>query len=166
MPYRDPEKKRAAAKKSWLKHRERVAVLRQRYASNAEHYKAQARQWRRSNPERERAAQRAWKLANPDWHREWVAANRKQAVRLESARQLRKYGITAEDYARALETQNHCCALCVRPLTPGQGTHVDHCHSTRKFRGLLCGGCNRALGHFHENAEAMERAAAYIRAHQ
>lgn len=34
---------------------------------------------------------------------------------------------------------------------------VDHCHKTKKFRGLLCQACNRALGWFENNKENIEK---------
>lgn len=78
---------------------------------------------------------------------------------------LRKYyGITADQFKDLHDKQNGVCAICNRPnVTDKQALSVDHCHKTLKVRGLLCANCNRGLGLFQDNAELMERAAAYIK---
>lgn len=78
-----------------------------------------------------------------------------------------KYGISHEQRDRLLAVQGGVCAVCSRALTKfGSGsTHacIDHCHSTGKVRGILCGGCNKGLGHFRDNPESLARAAEYLR---
>ncbi len=53
------------------------------------------------------------------------------------------YGITREEYALMLETQQGRCAICngKRPYR----LLVDHCHRTGEVRGLLCKLCNNRL---------------------
>jgi len=41
---------------------------------------------------------------------------------------------------------------------------IDHCHSTKKVRGLLCNKCNQAIGLFGENEEKLNSAINYLRA--
>jgi hypothetical protein len=76
----------------------------------------------------------------------------------------RLYGITLEQHGAMLLTQNGACAIC-HSTTPDNngGWNVDHCHITGAVRGLLCNGCNVGLGHFNDNPEALEAAAAYLR---
>lgn len=82
---------------------------------------------------------------------------------------LRTYGITLEHYEDMLVDQSYECALCNADIErAGEGHHytkvanVDHCHATGKVRGLLCHKCNKALGMFHDDVEALRRAADYI----
>lgn len=48
---------------------------------------------------------------------------------------------------------------------PGCGAtkrlHIDHDHETGKVRGLLCGGCNTALGHLKEDVDRIRGLADY-----
>lgn len=39
----------------------------------------------------------------------------------------------------------------------------DHDHATGKFRGWLCGACNRALGIVKDNPVVLQRLAEYLR---
>jgi hypothetical protein len=72
------------------------------------------------------------------------------------------YGITQEEYTSLFEKQNSSCAICLRTEPPGYGWHIDHCHSTKKIRGILCQYCNQALGMFEDKKETLERAIKYL----
>jgi hypothetical protein len=79
---------------------------------------------------------------------------------------LRRYGITPEDFDRMKDEQGGVCAACGQPET-GRNQHgplplaVDHCHATGVVRGLLCMRCNRALGLLGDSAERVASLAAY-----
>lgn len=45
------------------------------------------------------------------------------------------------------------CEICGKV----EGLCVDHDHKTKKFRGLLCQACNRALGWYENNKENIEK---------
>ena len=72
----------------------------------------------------------------------------------------RRYGITPEQYEQMLAIQNHCCALCSRPLA-GK-VDIDHCHRTGVVRGILHAECNFTVG-FFEDRELLTKALNYIR---
>jgi hypothetical protein len=68
--------------------------------------------------------------------------------------------LTEAQYIDLSAKQNNCCAIChVKVNGP---LHMDHNHSTGKFRGLLCGSCNRALDLFHDNVQSLRNAIVYL----
>lgn len=73
----------------------------------------------------------------------------------------RKLGLTREKYFAALEDQDWACAICGK-VPQRIKLDVDHCHKTMKFRGMLCKGCNTALGKFGDSPELLQRAAKYL----
>ena len=71
------------------------------------------------------------------------------------------YGITTEEYEECMSTSD-CCEIC--------GTNeklvYDHDHTTMEFRGVLCRGCNSALGHLGDNREGLVKALSYFDSRQ
>ena len=81
---------------------------------------------------------------------------------------LRLYGITEHAYWELFEAQGGVCAICKQSETrlhKGCPMHlsVDHDHATGRIRGLLCHGCNAALGRFKDNSTLLENALVYLR---
>jgi len=74
-----------------------------------------------------------------------------------------KYGITPEDFKQMFEAQQGKCAICNEEPKTKRGLHVDHDHETGKVRGLLCHGCNVALGSFKEDVTLLNKAIEYLR---
>jgi DNA-directed RNA polymerase subunit RPC12/RpoP len=75
----------------------------------------------------------------------------------------RRYGIGIEDYERMLISQNYKCAICGTPNDPnGRNFAVDHCHNTKKVRGLLCSRCNTGLGQLDDSVERLKQALDYL----
>lgn len=73
----------------------------------------------------------------------------------------RSYGITVEQYESMLAAQGGVCAICGGPQT-GKNWHVDHDHETGEVRGILCHGCNHALGGARDNPDTLIAAAKYL----
>jgi hypothetical protein len=81
----------------------------------------------------------------------------------------RRYGITRAQYESAVAVG---CLICKRT---DRQLHVDHDHSCcptrggtsatcgKCVRGLICGPCNRGLGLFFDDADALLRASEYLR---
>lgn len=75
-----------------------------------------------------------------------------------------QYGITLEDYNNMLEAQGYKCAICGNEdEVEGRRLAIDHCHTTGKVRGLLCGKCNRGLGLFYDNFTLLQNAIEYLK---
>lgn len=94
----------------------------------------------------------------------WAQARNKR----ENGRKVRKrYGLTEEQREALLAAQDGLCGICGKPTNfGGQGfktAHVDHCHSTGRVRGVLCGVCNTALGKLGDTVEAIERVLSYLK---
>lgn len=70
----------------------------------------------------------------------------------------RRYGISLADKQELIEKQAGLCAICV---TEG-ATELDHCHATGVIRGVLCKGCNTALGGFKDNPAFLAKAIEYL----
>lgn len=79
----------------------------------------------------------------------------------------RSYGITMLDYNELFTTQQGRC--------PGCGKHqselpkalvVDHDHITGVVRGLLCSGCNLAIGNVREKTQTLINLVEYLRSVQ
>lgn len=72
------------------------------------------------------------------------------------------YRITLEEYDSMVLRQQGRCDICSIQLDQ---PNVDHCHKSGKIRSLLCGKCNKGLGHFRDNPELMRAAAVYLETH-
>lgn len=89
---------------------------------------------------------RRWRERHPDYMRQY------------------NYGLSPEEYAALLESQNGACAICGRAEW---GKHVeapcvDHDHETNAVRGILCGHCNRGLGYFRDDPNLLIAASRYL----
>lgn len=105
-------------------------------------------------------------------NKEWADKNRPLARRLSRRAYIHKrYGLSAEQYAGRLESQQGLCAVCHQPETRiVKGTLaclcVDHSHQSGKIRGLLCSRCNYTIGLLKDDVALFRSAAAYLEANQ
>ena len=76
--------------------------------------------------------------------------------------------MSVEDYCRIFSEQKGVCAICgidpehVVGPEKHKKLHVDHNHTNGKVRGLLCNGCNRALGLIGENISTARKIVEYL----
>lgn len=77
---------------------------------------------------------------------------------------LRKlYGIGVDDYNTLFNNQDGRCFGCKRHQSEFiKALSVDHHHGTKAVRGLLCSGCNLAIGNVKENASTLRALADYL----
>jgi hypothetical protein len=108
--------------------------------------------------------------ARREWQRKWRAKNRaaiaeyqrEYHARHAERRRCAKYGITVADFRTMLAVQGHACRICRARFDGRTLPHIDHVHATGTVRGILCGKCNRGIGHLQDNASLLRRAARYV----
>jgi hypothetical protein len=76
----------------------------------------------------------------------------------------RAFGISYETYQEILAAQFGRCGNCGTsdPQSKKNRWHVDHCHSTQKIRGILCGPCNLMLGWSKDNPATLLSGVDYL----
>lgn len=135
-------------------------------------YAEKRRQYRLANYERVREQEKRSKEKRREIDRAHnrEAMRRKRAENPELMRALSrqsdhksKYGITLEQKQEIFVAQGSCCAICGTTDNRGKEWHTDHCHSTKKVRGVLCNYCNLMLGHAKDNPNTLARAIAYLK---
>lgn len=90
----------------------------------------------------------------------WRARHPEKAAKADRKHHLRTlYGLSLDTFAERVRAQGGVCGICEGPMDP---PYVDHCHKTGAVRGILCGACNRGLGHFHDNPTSLARAIIYL----
>ena len=132
------------------------------------------REYRTKNKEKVQAHQRAYYLRNKDLVKRRANESRlrlrKKDPHYNRKKNLkREYGITPEEYQRLYDRQAGLCAICRKPERTRENHSggirplaVDHDHQTKKVRGLLCGRCNWALGHFGDDILCLQAAIEYL----
>lgn len=74
-----------------------------------------------------------------------------------------KYGLSIERYEQMLIEQGAKCLICGYKFGQKKSDcYVDHCHTTKVVRGLLCQHCNSAIGHAKDNPDILRSAADYL----
>lgn len=112
-----------------------------------------------------------WRLKNKEKYLQSAAKYRKNnRKKIQDYKLNHRYGISPEEYDNLYKIQNGKCAICnnsetaIHNLTKKTITlAVDHCHKTKKIRGLLCQDCNRGLGKFHDDISKLEKAIEYLK---
>ena len=146
------------------------------YIKNKEIISARVKKYQEDNKEHLASKQKEWKEKNKEGIKEWRENNKEQMIatnkkwrKKNKAQQAayyrkKKYGVSPEDYDTMLEEQNNKCKICLVSFTTlkPHNIHVDHCHTTKKVRGLLCNLCNVGLGTFKDNTETLTNAIVYL----
>jgi len=111
--------------------------------------------------------------SDPELARErWRAGYRRNAERIRAQKldqhYRKRYGMTAVEVAALREARSGLCEICDQPARGGTGRgphrslHVDHCHKSGKFRGLLCSNCNTMLGLAGEDPARLQAGIDYL----
>ncbi len=73
------------------------------------------------------------------------------------------YGITLEAYTAIMEAHTECTICGKNPSGKFSDKLVyDHCHTTGKFRGVLCNKCNIGIGALGDTSEDLKNALEYL----
>jgi hypothetical protein len=70
-----------------------------------------------------------------------------------------RYGLEITEFVRLQTLQGGRCALC-HNIT--KDLLVDHCHDSKKVRGLLCSSCNSMIGFANDNVQILQLAIDYL----
>ena len=145
------EKISSQKKKYYETNKEQIAAYKKEYKkNNKEKTSAYNKEYYETNKEQRSAYSKRWNGNN----KEYLAAQHRE----------KKYGISPEDYDTMLKEQDNKCKICLVSFTTlkPQNIHVDHCHTTKQVRGLLCNLCNMGLGTFKDNTETLANAIVYL----
>lgn len=120
--------------------------------------------WRDTHKDSEKASKARWRENNRDRIHQHALTYRKAHPYSTRARDLRnKYNLTPKQYDDMLELQNNQCAICGKsPMENKKRLSVDHCHKTKRVRGLLCYRCNTGLASFKDDGSLLYTAHKYI----
>ena len=152
------EEEAAYQKQYWLDNKDKLKATNKKWrADNPEKVAASKKKWNAENKERVAAQKKKWNADNPEkaeaYNKKWHVRNPHHQV----ARQ--GVDVTAEWYFENYDLQEGKCKICSEFQ---YRLEIDHCHTTMKLRGLICGPCNRALGLMRDNPEALRNAARYL----
>lgn len=123
------------------------------------------REWAKLNPEKVKAYAQKHYIENKEYVKskieKWRLENPEKVERSRFLRDLKRFGLTEEEYIKIKLAQNNCCAIC------GWSFFVkieckDHDHKTGKFRGLICKDCNTLLGMVTDSTYTLKNAIKYL----
>lgn len=139
----------------------------------AAYLKEYSKVWRAKNADKIKEYNKAWYHNNPDKVKQWRRAEKRwrkdnpdKVALMQRKQQLKKYGLSLEDYQAMLTAQKHCCAICNKHQNNFKRKFaIDHNHITHKNRGLLCHKCNLAIGYLNEDVSVLDRIREYLFTH-
>ena len=150
MPFKDKEKRRSYALEMYYKHKEE---WKQKFNSLPEEEKERRIELRRI-------------AHNKSYNKHKAKIKEKRKLTHDKIRLKHAYNLTLEEYYKILESQNGKCAICGRERAAFKNMKlplcVDHDHSTKKIRGLLCESCNIMIGLAKDNREILLNAVKYL----
>ncbi len=105
------------------------------------------------------------------------ASSKKKAERLKNPGVQReknlvaKFDVNLDWYNKLLESQDNKCAVCgldakIVICSTGRAMSLDHDHATGQIRGILCPGCNVALGGIDDRLDLLAGLAKYLIKHR
>lgn len=183
---RDKQKKKVSDATYYAANREeKLSQQREHYASNpekksvknaayraekAKEIKAKRDAWRAANREEIKAYNKAYNAAHEEEIKAKRIANREKiratqeayqsSGRATAQRRVSHYGLSSGAFHLMLLMQRNACGICKEVFS--KPPNVDHDHKTGEVRGLLCGRCNKGLGHFRDSTGLLDSAKDYL----
>ena len=118
---------------------------------------------------------RICKVCRNSYHKIWYDKNKDKLRRYSKKRYIKNkqyhyeyrikktFDISIEEYNEMFSKQNGECAICgIHQKDLNRRLAIDHCHTTNKIRGLLCGKCNCGIGNLEDNIELLKKAIKYL----
>ena|SRR5579863_7959137 len=109
--------------------------------------RAESRLYGVTNRNKRNARLSRWRKQNPDKAK---AGDRRD--------RFAEYGLTESEVIAMAREQNGRCKLCNRETA----LVIDHCHKTKRARGLLCRRCNTTLGWIENHPRILAVVQAYL----
>ena len=142
---------------------------REQYAADPEKYKLRSKNYRSANVPTCKARSANYRQRNLEALKAKDKAYRKEHPTVANAEyhlafnRRKKYGITSAEWDTLFTKQGKKCAIC-RADEPGGkfAWHTDHCHDTKRVRGILCHNCNHGLGMFRDDVARLRTAINYL----
>lgn len=98
------------------------------------------------------------KSCNRKKNRLWGALNPEKRIKKSKTWHATKvYKISYEKYIERMASSDKC-EVC----DSTEQLCYDHCHTTMKFRGVLCNKCNRSIGQLGDTVEAIDKVLFYL----
>ncbi len=115
------------------------------------------------NKENQRKWAKEHRLKNPGKNAAYIRKYRKMYPNRYHGYDLKKrYGIGIEEKNVMVRCQNNRCLICDKEFDSIATAKVDHNHTTKKIRGLLCTNCNCGIGQFKDNPYILMKAVLYL----
>lgn len=111
-----------------------------------------SKEYKKNNPEIARKQRNNWAKNNP-------ITVKKMSIRTK----LKKHQFDGDLETKVEEVFNcNICECCGNTFELKSDKHIDHCHETNKYRGLICRSCNHALGHCKDSVEVLQSCINYL----
>lgn len=159
---RHPEKARAYRKKWELQNPEKYKAAKVRAianwrAKNKDKIKEYSKKYYKQNRTDIISSVITWSAENPDKVKEYAKRSKAKL----------RYDLSSEEYAIKLAQAAGICEACGRrekAVYKGllKNLSFDHDHKTGKVRGVICSGCNHALGLLDDNVEILRKLTIYL----
>lgn len=138
---------------------------------NKEDKNAAQRRYHARNRDKQRVMMKKYYENNKDKWPDYETVKAKQAPGTRRWYAIKsRYGLTKNQYLDLLESQNSVCACCEKAYDKYD---IDHDHACcpgdrscgKCVRGIICHGCNCALGYIKEDPETVKRMLKYLKRH-